>query len=204
MTILISQKVELLNISHTDPIRFLEKVARTCYKSENLIQHGSAERLIRNLIEKGHEAMLEHVTITVKFTTNRAIANEIVRHRMASYAQESTRYCNYSKDTFGKNLKFVLPMDIDMESYTKIFDLYLKIEELYLTLIKSGITPEMARGILPLDLATELIMTANLREWRHFIKLRGSKEAHPQIRSLTEDLVEQFQDRIPIIFNGLL
>lgn len=182
-------------------LKKLEAVGRTCYKSEDKITEDSAINFVRNLIKRGHESVLEHVSITVRIITDRGISHEIVRHRLASYSQESTRYCNY-KD---KEIEFVLPYDIDPE--TKIFD-YWKLscqssEADYKVLIAKGVAPQTARSVLPNCLKTELVMTCNLREWRHFFKMRCAPGAHPDMKYLATIMLHDFQEKIPVVFDDI-
>lgn len=204
---LIKPKVEILdNINGEEVINKIAKVARTCYKSEDASTPEKDKKLVENLVKSGHEAMIEFFDITVKFTCDRAIANEIVRHRIASYAQESTRYCNYSKDKFNNELTFIKPIWYDSLGITHKQDFEIALERCeddYLEFIKQGWTPQQARAVLPLALKTELNMKTNLREWRHFFKLRCSTAAHPDIRVLALDLLEQMHNQIPIIFDDI-
>lgn len=182
-------------------LKKLEAAGRTCYKSEDKITEDSAINFVRNLIKRGHESVLEHVSITVRIITDRGISHEIVRHRLASYSQESTRYCNY-KD---KEIEFVLPYDIDPE--TKIFD-YWKLscqssETDYKVLIAKGVAPQTARSVLPNCLKTELVMTCNLREWRHFFKMRCAPGAHPDMKYLATIMLHDFQEKIPVVFDDI-
>lgn len=182
-------------------LKKLEAAGRTCYKSENKMTEDSAANFVRNLIKRGHESVLEHVSITVRIITDRGISHEIVRHRLASYSQESTRYCNY-KD---KEIEFVLPYDIDPE--TKIFD-YWKLscqasETDYKVLIAEGAAPQTARSVLPNCLKTELVMTCNLREWRHFFKMRCAPGAHPDMKYLATIMLHDFQEKIPVVFDDI-
>lgn len=186
----------------------IEQVARTCYKSENKIKDGSAEKMVAALVRSKHEAMLEHATVTVKFIVNRSISHEIVRHRIASFAQESQRYCNYSKDDFGNEITFIIPNYIDYNS--KAWDIWkrsmLNAEKEYFELLNFGCTPEEARDVLPNATKTELVMTANLREWRHFFKLRAADatgKAHPQMKEVTIPLLEDFKRIIPVVFDDI-
>lgn len=204
---LIKPKVEILDkINGDEVITKLARVARTCYKSEDASTLEKDKRLVENLIKSGHEAMIEFFDVTVKFTTDRAIANEIVRHRMASYAQESTRYCNYSKDKFGNELTFIRPIWYDSLDITHKQDFEIALERCeddYLEFIRQGWTPQQARAILPLTLKTELNMKANLREWRCFFKLRCDTAAHPDMRKLALDLLEQMHSLIPVVFDDI-
>ena len=177
-------------------VKKLELCGRTCYKSELRITEGSAEKFVKGIIKSGHESVLEHASITVRFIISRAIANEIVRHRIASYSQESTRYCNY-----GGGISVIMPEHVEnILCYVQACE---QAEEAYLHLLASGNKPEIARGVLPNDLKTELVMTANLREWRHFFRLRCDSHAHPELRRVTIPLLKEFHHRIPIVFDDL-
>lgn len=206
---LINSKVEILDKLDGEAIlKKLERIARTCYKSEDKITEDttSAKKLIGNIIKSGHEAMIEHISISVKFTCDRITSQSIVRHRIASYAQESTRYCNYAKDKFGGEITFVKPSNWDEldEIDKEIFiDLLNNCETSYINLIKRGWKAQMARAVLPNCLKTEINMTANLREWRTFFKLRCDTPAHPDIRVMALQLLTEFHDKIPVIFDDL-
>lgn len=230
---LIKPKVEILdNLNGTEILKRIEKVARTCYKSEDKISEddSSARKLVTRLTKSHHEAMLEFIDITVKFTCDRGVSHELVRHRLASYAQESTRYCNYTKDKFNNELTFIIPswLDLPEGNYTywdgdwvdiNKLKINLPVEEkkpvsnwlfamehadtTYNILINQGWRPQQARIVLPISIKTEINMKCNLREWRHFFNLRCSEAAHPDIRVLALDLLKQFHDKIPIIFDDL-
>ena len=191
-----------------NPGDVIEKAARTCYRSEDRItDDGSSDQKIKEMLTTlGHTAMLEHSVLSVEFTTDRAIANELTRHRLCSFAQESTRYCNYSKDKFGNELTFVKPEWL-RDYYTLEAGVWtvacLIAENNYLALLKEGLKPEDARCVLPLSLATKLVMTTNYAEWRHILKLRTAKAAHPQMRALMIPLLKELQERIPVIFDDI-
>ena len=190
-------------------LKKIEAVARTCYKSEGKIQEGSAAKMVASLIKSGHEAMLEHASVTVKFVVDRGISHEIVRHRLASFAQESTRYCNYSKDDFGSEITFILPDYLDYGSQGfKIWKESMKqAEDAYFNLLEVGLTPQEARTVLPNSLKTEVVMTANLREWRWFFKLRAlgtTGKPHPQMLEVTVPLLEDMKNLIPVVFDDLV
>lgn len=196
-----------------NPGDVIEQAARTCYRSEDKItDDGSSDQKLKEmLIFLSHGAMLEHSVLSVEFTTDRAIANELERHRLCSFAQESTRYCNYSKDKFGGELTFVKPEWVDRSSVDKNFEYKVNLwmnlcdsaEFRYLALLKSGLKPEDARCVLPLSLATKLVMTTNYAEWRHILKLRTAKGAHPQMRALMIPLLKELQEKIPVIFDDI-
>lgn len=186
----------------------IEQVARTCYKSENKITEGSAEKMVAALIKRGHEAMLEHCSFTVKFIVDRGISHELVRHRLASFAQESTRYCNYGKEGFGGEITVIEPCFL--AENTKGYSMWLEscqcAEEAYFKLLDWGCMPQEARSVLPNSLKTEVCMTCNLREWRHFFKLRAANAtgaAHPQMLEVTRPLLAELKTLIPVIFDDI-
>ena len=183
----------------------LERCGRVCYKSEDKITEGSAEKFIGMILKSGHESVLEHEKLTVKFICDRGVTHEIVRHRIASYSQESTRYCNYSKDKFGNELTFIRPCfwADDSEEYAVWKQAMEDIEKAYVKLISLGAKPEEARSILPNSLKTEIVCTMNLREWRHFFRLRTAERAHPQIREISVALLDELKKRIPVIFDDI-
>ena len=207
------------NIDGVQILKTLEKVARTCYKSEDKITEddSSARKLIGTIMQVHHESILEFVDITVKFTCSRACANEIVRHRVGSYSQESTRYCNYSKDKFDSQLTFIIPRWTEIKEgiYTSndggvldrdkaFLTSCLNAERTYNELVRTyGCIAEEARDILPLCTKTEINVKYNLREWRHFFELRCSSKAHPEIRLLARTLLKRFHEEIPLIFDDL-
>lgn len=184
-------------------LRKLEMIGRVCYKSENKIMKESAQRFIENIINSGHESVIEHEKISVRIICDRGVTHEIVRHRIASYSQESTRYCNYSKEKFGKELTFIKPCFWDEEDF--LYKIWLnnmqEVEKCYNSMIEAGASPQEARSVLPNSLKTEIIVTMNLREWRHFFKLRTAERAHPQMREVACQILREFQDRIPILFD---
>lgn len=196
-------------ISMTDPVQMLENIelcGRVCYKSEDRITEESAEKFIRTIIKSGHESVLEHEKITVRLVCDRGVTHEIVRHRIASYSQESTRYCNYTKDKFGGEITFIRPFfwDEDDERYTVWKNTMQEIENAYMKLTELGAKPEEARSILPNSVKTEIVVTMNIREWRHFFRLRTAERAHPQMRECAVPLLEDFRSRIPALFEDII
>ena len=190
-------------------LKHIERCARVCYKSEDRITDGSAEKMVAALIRSGHEAMLEHYSFTVKFICDRGVSHELVRHRIASFAQESSRYCCYAKDKFGKELTFINPCfwEPDSDNYARWFHEMDESEKTYLAMIESGATPEQARDILPMSIKTEIVMTANLREWRHFFKLRAegvTGKPHPQLLEITIPLLKELKQKIPVVFDDIM
>ena len=184
-------------------LKHIELCGRVCYKSEDKITDTSAAAFVAGIIKRGHEAVLEHFNITVKFICDRGVSHEIVRHRLASYCQESTRYCNYSKDDFGKEITVIKPCF--MEPGTASWDFWKEAcevaESSYFDLLEFGCTPQEARSVLPNSLKTEVVMTANLREWRHFFKLRTAPAAHPQMREVAKLLLKQMREMVPGVFD---
>lgn len=201
---LINQTWEWLQKPVT-PLETIELAGRTCYKSEDRITNNSAEKFTKMIVELGHEAVIEHINASVRLITNRGVTHELVRHRLASFSQESTRYVRYDNN----NLKFIIPVwwnDKDYSEEQKQHWLHAMehAEKLYLDALLKGDKPEQAREILPNSVKTEIVVTANLREWRHIFDLRCSKKAHPQIRALMLDCLNGFAQEIPIIFDDLL
>ena len=186
----------------------IERAGRTCYKSEHCITPSSAAAFIRKITKNHHEAMLEHACMTVKFIVDRGVSHELVRHRLASFAQESTRYCNYANDKFDGELTFIRPLFFRVGS-TEYFwwhDLCHHSEEVYLAMIAVGRTPQEARSVLPNSLKTEVIMTANMREWRHFFRLRAAGETgapHPQMSEVAVPLLKECQSKMPELFGDI-
>ncbi len=193
------------NINGAEMLRNIELCGRVCYKSEDRITDGSAEKFVGMILKSGHESVLEHEKITVRFVCDRGVTHEIVRHRIASYSQESTRYCNYSKDKFGGEITFIRPCfwAEDDEKYAVWKETMQGIEDSYGKLISLGAKPEEARSILPNSVKTEIMVTMNLREWRHFFKLRTSERAHPQIREIAIPLLNELKGLVPVIFDDI-
>ena len=235
---LIKASYEIITpINGEEILKQIELAARTCYKSEDKIEYEplsipniegdkyigdkevpdyyakSARILIPKLITRGHEAMLEFGgNITVNFICDRGVSHELVRHRLASFAQESTRYCNYGKD---EHITFIIPCWLDIKEGTVspgIVNIHeerwwinhmTRSEEAYNDLIEIGWPPQQARSVLPNSLKTEINVSANLREWRHILKLRTSKAAHPQMRELMCPLLDELKNKIPVVFNDI-
>lgn len=186
-------------------LKSIEEAGRVCYKSEDKITEDSAEKFVAGIIKRGHEAVLEHESIRVKFIVDRGVSHEIVRHRLAAYCQESTRYCNYSKGQFGEEITVIEPCFWDKDSdLMKDWRSAMRMaENHYLGLLHQGASPQEARSVLPNSLKTEVVMTANLREWRHFFKLRTAPAAHPQMREVAIALLKEFQKLVPVVFDDI-
>lgn len=186
-------------------LQHIEKIGRVCYKSEDKITADgeSARKFVKMIIDRGHEAMIEHSSLSVKFIVDRGVSHELVRHRIASFAQESTRYCNYSKDKFDNGITFIKPFFFDGTKYQRWLAAMADAESAYLDLLNSGATPQEARSVLPNSTKTEITITANYREWRNFFKLRTAKAAHPQMREATIPLLKELKVKLPIIFDDI-
>ena len=203
---IIEASVELINPPTYDELLSRVEIAgRVCYKSENKIAEGTAEKFVRAIIKRGHEAVIEHGSLSVRFICDRGVTHEIVRHRLASYCQESTRYCNYSNEQFGAEITVIEPLYLARATfpYNLWRDAMQNAEDTYFALLEEGLTPQEARAVLPNSLKTEIVMTANLREWRHFCKLRASKAAHPQMREVAGMLLEILKADYPVFFEDI-
>ena len=197
----------------------IEDAGRTCYKSEDKITPDSAPGFIKGIISRGHESVIEHETLSVRFVCDRGVSHELVRHRLCSFSQESTRYCNYSKDKFGNELTFIMPewVPYTEEQLKDLIDEHyyeddppivwgmamMQAEVYYLTLLQLGWSPQQARSVLPNSLKTEIVMTANFREWREIFRQRTAPGAHPQMRELMVPLLAELKEKIPIIFDDI-
>ena len=206
----------LTTIDSMDILERIEQAGRTCYKSENRITSDSSKKFVSQIIKRGHHSVIEHVNISVYFICDRGVTHELVRHRLCAFSQESTRYCNYKG-----GVTFVIPLWIELQpgeyqspqpnekwfenkgTITWFSAMYLAEKE-YLDLLDLGWTPQQARSVLPNSLKTEIVVTANIREWRHILTMRTSSAAHPQIREVMIPLLREFQARIPILFDDIL
>ena len=200
-------------------LKLIERIGRECYKSNDKITEdgSSAKKFVKMLIDHGHEAMIEHSTLSVFFTVDRGVTHEMVRHRVASFAQESTRYVNYSLDKFGNEINVIdirggIALDKKMSKMDEsVIDAIIlewanamaDAERHYMRLIELGATPQIARGVLPTSTKAGITITANYREWRHFFKLRTPLTAHPQIREIMIPLLEELKTKIPVIFDDI-
>lgn len=203
--------VEIIDMKDYDEmIKKIEKIGRVCYKSESNISDGSAERFITNILKRGHESVIEHETVTVRMICDRGITHEIVRHRIASYSQESTRYCNYAGDKFGNEITVIdiaggFEYDLENENDLKKYEAWMRAmenaEKSYFEMLELGATPQEARSVLPNSLKTEIVMTMNLRAWRNFFRLRCDHHAHPQMREVANIALQVFKEKLPIFFS---
>ena len=198
------------NLNGEEILKKIELCGRVCYKSEEKITEETASEFVRSLIKRGHESVLEHFSFSVRFIVDRGVSHELVRHRIASFSQESTRYCNYGHEN---EITVIEPIFWTGPHYTfsttdacrrEWESSCRRSERAYLDLLKLGkATPQEARSVLPNSLKTEVIMTANLREWRHFFRLRTSKAAHPQMREVTSPLLGDLKGKIPVMFEDI-
>jgi thymidylate synthase (FAD) len=192
----------------------IERVGRTCYKSEDKMTEFSAEDFVRRLIKRGHEAMIEHGSVTLRFINDRGVSHEEVRHRIASFGQESTRYCNYSKDKFDGEVTYIdiergmeldatvskLPYEVKLAIIHEWMVACLDAEQHYLRMLELGATPQIARSVLNNSTKTEICITMDFREWRHFIRLRNDPAAHPQMREVAQQALDMLYEKYPVFF----
>lgn len=196
-----------------DMLKAIERIGRTCYKSEDRITDDSYETFVKNLIKRGHLSVIEHCSVTADIICDRGVTHEIVRHRIGSYSQESTRYCNYGSGKYGSEITVIDPApafgwdaennDADRLKYLKWWRGCRKSEEAYMDMINAGASPQEARAVLPNSLKTEIWVTYNLREWRHFFQLRCAPAAHPQMQEVARMLLAEMTAYVPIIFDDI-
>ena len=198
---LIRQSCQWVTPPPVNTLEILELCGRVAYKSEDKITPGSAEKFLSLILTKKHESVLEHVGASMRFITDRGVSHELVRHRIASFTQESSRYVNYSK----RGMQFVIPVDIDYNSwqYTYWLNHMNDSDWRYNALVEGGASPQLARSVLPNSLKTEIVVTANLREWRYILKLRTDKTAHPQMQDLMRQALAMFKEAGPILFDDI-
>lgn len=214
-----------------DQLKTIELAGRTCYKSEDRMDENSYVPFVDKICNKyEHESVIEHSSLTVKFIIDRGVSHELVRHRLAAFSQESTRYCNYTKDKFSGHVTFIIPEwltsalspfaeDNSIMPDRILDDMLLEknvdgnalvwvnamndAERSYNLLIGNGWTPQQARAVLPNSLKTEIVVTANFREWRHILKMRTSVKAHPQMREVMVPLLDKLKESVPVIFDNI-
>lgn len=198
---IIKQSHEILSLPD-NILQMIERAGRTCYKSEDKINHHSSHKFVKMLIDKGHHAMIEFGDITVKFITNRGVTHELVRHRHCSFAQESTRYVKYDGE-----MEFIKPVWCDNSNYAGADLMWWNSMEhaefQYKWLLKNGWKPQQAREVLPNSLKTEIVVKANVREWRHILTLRTGKAAHPQMVALMKPLLDELKEKTPVVFDDI-
>lgn len=194
-------------------VKKLEKYGRVCYKSEDNIGEDTYKNILKNIIKRGHTSVLEHEKITVRIICDRGVSHEIVRHRIASFSQESTRYCNYSESS-KKNLGIKVidiasgfNYDLDNTTDKSKYEIWMqhmkRCEKAYNALIDLGASPQEARSVLPNSLKTEIVVTMNIRSWRNFFSLRADKAAHPSMQEIAYPLLKFLHDYIPVVFDDI-
>ena len=209
----IKPSIEIIDMEDYEKIvKKIERIGRVCYKSEGKITEDSAEKFIKGLLTRQHEWVIEHENVTVRFVCDRGVTHEIVRHRIASYSQESTRYCNYSGDKFDNQITVIdlasgFQYDLSKENDKAKYEVWTKAmenaEQSYFRMLELGATPQEARSVLPNSLKTEIVVTMNLRSWRNFFRLRVDSHAHPQMREVATMLYEEFKKRLPVFVADL-
>lgn len=206
MVNIVSPKVEIMTpIDGVYICKFLEQCARNCYKSEGSITDESYKSMLLKLIELGHTAMLEHFSITAKLTCDVGVYKDLTRHRCASYAIESTRYCNYSKDKFGNEITVIKPCNLEegSEEYNAWLKCMQSIEDTYNKMASLGCKPDQMRMILPHSTKADVVFSANIRELRHVFNLRCAKFAHPSVQEIMKMYLTELHNQIPILFDDL-
>lgn len=197
----------LIEVEDYDGIRIMkniERACRTCYRSEGMITDDSYKRLLTNCLNRGHESVLEHEKITVRMTCDIGVYKDLTRHRFGSFSIESTRYCNYGKDKFDNEIKFIDPCNMDeKELFNEWYSACTEIEQRYLKMAELGATPDQMRMILPHSTAAQVTMTCNIREWRHILDLRTKKMTHPAIRQILIPLLLKFKKDMPELFSDI-
>ena len=198
----------IVALTEADPTRLmkhLEAMGRICYQSGELANETSYEQFLRNIIKRGHEAVLEHASVTAVVICDRGVSHEIVRHRIASYCQESTRYCIYSKGKFGEEITVIEPLFFEPGSYNyKVWERACdQAESAYFDLLIRGATPQEARSVLPNSLKTQIAITMNMREWRHFFRLRCAPAAHPQMIEVAKLGLIEMYNYFPCLFEDV-
>lgn len=193
---IVKPSAELISIT-PNAERLIEAAGRTCYKSEDKITEGSAAKFIQMIMVRGHESVIEHARASIRFICDRGVTHELVRHRLVSYSQESTRYCNYGK---AGGISVICPPGLDQDQLESWGIACRESERQYLYLIGKGAKPQIARSVLPTCLKTEIVTTANLREWRHILKLRTAPAAHPQIKEIMLIAGRLLQNECPNVF----
>jgi len=201
---LVEQRFELvMPMDGNDALKKIELCGRTCYKSESSITDDSARKFVKMIIDRGHESVLEHVSVTVRIICDRGVSHELVRHRLCAFSQESTRYCDYSKEKHGSEIAFIMPPDMSPAEEKIWRRSVTRAEKDYMEMTKAGSKPQIARSLLPNALKTEIVTTANVRQWRHMFNLRTHKAAHPQMREVMVPLLAFMQRAFPVLFDDI-
>lgn len=185
-----------------DALKVIERAGKTCYKAEWNITDDSAPKFIEKIMKRGHLSVIEHASASLRFICDRGVTHEKVRHRLCSYSQESTRYCDYSNDRFDKQIQVIKPPQLNDQQFDEWVHLICDIEALYMKWIDEGLSPQIARSILPNCLKTEIVMTCNFREWLHFFNLRCAPAAHPQMQEVANMAKDILAKECPEIFGA--
>ena len=217
--------IEVEKYDGTKIMKNIEKACRNCYRSEGSITEDSYKKLLKNCMNRGHESVLEHEKITVKMCCDIGVYKDLTRHRFGSFSIESTRYCNYGKDKFDNQIKFIKPIFynptpsqyageesldeniVDLETYNSLKTELWKecmqhIEDVYIKMSKFA-KPDELRMLLPHSTAAQVFMTCNIREWRHILSLRCAKMTHPSIRQILIPLLLKFKEDMPELFEDI-
>ena len=202
---IIEPKIIVESKDYVKLMKNLERACRTCYRSEDKIVEGSYKTLLKNCINRGHESVLEHEKITIQMICDIGVYKDATRHRHASFSIESTRYCNYGKDKFDNEIKFIEPCNIDRGTveYAHWLNVMQIIDNTYNELSRIGCTPDQMRMILPHSTAALVTMTANIREWKHILELRANSHAHPSVQQVMIPLLLYFKEKMPEIFSDI-
>lgn len=201
--IIVKPSAELLSLT-TEPLKLIEVAGRTCYKSEDKITEDSNikfSNMICNVYK--HHSVIEHASATFRFVCDRGVSHELVRHRLASFSQESTRYVNYGSDKQEGQIKVIKPNGLNESQDMAWITAMQNAESMYMAMLEAGAKPQIARSVLPNSTKTEVVMTANLREWIHVFKMRTSEQAHPQIREIMIPALEILKEKVPVIFDEI-
>lgn len=202
---IIEPTMQVEKVDYKQIMKNLERACRTCYRSEGKITEESYKTLLKNCINRGHESILEHEKVTIRMVCDIGVYKDLTRHRIASFSIESTRYCNYGKDKFDNEIKFIKPVNMEegTELYNRWYSTCKTIEENYIEMSKLEATPDQLRMLLPHSTAAEVTMTANIREWKHIFSLRCTKHTHPAVEQLMIPLLLKFKKEMPEIFDNI-
>jgi thymidylate synthase (FAD) len=199
---IVTPSVSLIWIT-PEPLKMIELAGRTAYKSEDRITDDSAAKFVKSIMERGHESVIEHASASMRFVCDRGVSHELVRHRLFSITQESTRYVSYAKEKHGSEIQVIQPPGLGDEALNWWMSGVMRAELAYLSMILCGQSPQIARSVLPTCLKTEVVVTGNFREWRHFFKLRTAKAAHPQMREVACEALRILKQQVSVIFDDI-
>ena len=201
---IVKRAVELINpVDYETALNTVEQAGRNCYHSYNKMAEGSAEKLIRMFVKVNHGSPLEFVDVTMRIIADKALLGQISRHRLASFCVASQRYINYTKEVNGGHVQFIEPIDMTHEGFPAWYDFCLRAEDAYKELLEKGCKPETARSVLPNCTATEIVMKANIREWRHLLTLRLSPRAQHDFRDIATKMLKLLYEKYPVFFEDL-